>query len=112
MATRWPFLLGFGLYAVIFLNAAVAAALGLVAGPRPWVQRFCRWTLWITGSFLALLGATLLAFAVAGIAHADVSPKSILLLVFLLCSPLLIAFLVLLTICLARVSAGARQPTL
>jgi hypothetical protein len=111
MAARLPFVIGFGLYAILLLSALAVGIAGLVAGPRPWMQRLCRWSLRIMGAFLLLLGVTLLSFAGAGMFHAAVDPKAILLLVFGLCSPLLLVFLGLLTVCLCRVSPAAGPPT-
>ena len=106
-----PIVFGFGLYALILLCAVAAAVIGLFVGPRPWAQRLCKWTLWLTGTFLALLAAALLCFALAGVFRAEVTATPILLFAFLLCSPLLIVFLGLLTIWLGRVSSAARQGT-
>jgi hypothetical protein len=111
MAVQLPFVIGFGLYAIILLSALAAGILGWVAGPRPWTQRFCKWTLWSTGIFLALLSVALLGFAVAGVCHAAVNPKSVLLLVFELCSPLLLVFLGLVMVWLCRVSPAAGRTT-
>ncbi len=104
-------MIGFGLYAIILLSALAAGITGLVAGPRPWTQRLCKASLRITGAFLVLLIVTLLSLAVAGMIHAAVDPKLILVLVFMLCSPLLLVFLGLLTVWLCRVSPAAGPTT-
>jgi len=112
MADRIPFVFGFGVYALVFLNAFGAGVIGLIAGPRRWTQRLCKWNLWATGVFLALLAGSLLCFALTGMYHAAVNPKAILLLVFVLCSPLLLIFLGLILVWFCRVAPVAKQTTL
>lgn len=104
MADRIPIVVGAGLYAMIFLSALVAGVIGLVAGPRHWTQRLCKWNLWTTGIFLTLLAGILICFVLAGACRAELAIAPVLLFAFLLCSPLLIAFFGLLTVWLCRVS--------
>jgi len=104
MGAHIPFVLSFGLYAMVFLSALVAGVIGLIAGPRHWTQRLLKWNLWVAGTFLALMAGILLCFALAGILHAKVATAPVLLFIFLLCSPLLIVLFGLLTIWLFRVS--------
>ena len=88
---------------MVFLGAVVTGTLGLILGPRRWIQRLCKWILWITGGFLLLLTGALLSFTVAGAQRGEIETGAVLLFVNLLCFPLLCAFLGLLAVCVWRV---------
>lgn len=98
MAYPIPIRIMFALYMVVFLSALIAVVIGLISGPRHWSRRLCRWNLWATGIFLALLIGTLLLFTLASVLRGEVEVASVLLFVNLLCFPLLLVFLILLTV--------------
>lgn len=96
----------FAIYGVFVLGDVAATVLGLIAGPRPWIRRQCKWTLWISGIFLLLLAGTLLVFTLAATLRGDIETAPLFFFIIILCFPLLCAFLGLLAVWFCCMSTG------
>lgn len=94
----------FDLYLMVFLGALATGVIGVIAGPRQWSRRLCKWNLWTTGIFLVLLAGTLLLFTLASALRGEIEIASVLLFVNLLCFPLLLVLVVLLAVWFWRIS--------
>jgi hypothetical protein len=104
MVAPIPIRIIFGLYAMVFSGALLAGGIGLITGPRHWIRRLCKWNLWITGIFFALLAGTLLLFTLSAALRGEIESAPALLFINLLCFPLLLVFLLLLAVWFWRVS--------